>query len=548
MLTFYKQKLNSFVKLIVFSFVALLIITISVSSYYQNLETSISLFNENIYSWNLFRNPTYLNPFSETFFSGIFFFFWVIIFFPFIKEKTVKQLALIASILFWFKTLILTLNFNPYETNITNVTFIWNWFSDFNLKFYFTVDGINILLILLVAFLAPINILIIWKETKRIRLLISSIFLIQTCLVFIFGAIDLISFFFFFEIMLLPMLLIIGVWGPGFRKIRANFYFLGYTLVGSLFLLLGLILIYLEIGSLFFYKITFISLIQNEFKVKLIWFLLFLAFSTKIPVFLLHLWLPEAHVEAPTVGSVILAALLLKTGGYGMMKFLLPLSTFSTEYFFPLAISLFLISVYYCSFLSLIELDIKRIIAYSSIVHMNGALLGLFSGTVYGIQGFILIMVAHGLVSAALFILIGQLYERHHSKSILFYGGLAQIMPRFTFFLSIFIFANFSCPGSLNFVGELLVYFGIFLLSKKIALLYIISALVSTAYSIYFLSRICFGSLKTIYINSFQDLTERETFVAFWILIPTFFFGFFPQWLLDITYISSLELSQYLMI
>jgi NADH-quinone oxidoreductase subunit M len=196
------------------------------------------------------------------------------------------------------------------------------------------------------------------------------------------------------------------------------------------------------------------------------------------------------------------------------MKFLLPLSTFSTQYFFPLAISLFLISVYYCSFLSLIELDIKRIIAYSSIVHMNGALLGLFSGTIYGIQGFILIMVAHGLVSAALFILIGQLYERHHSKSILFYGGLASIMPKFAFFLSIFIFANFSCPGSLNFVGELLVYFGIFLLSKKIAFLYILSALVSTAYSIYFLTRICFGSLKTLYITSFQDLSKREIFIS----------------------------------
>ena len=290
------------------------------------------------------------------------------------------------------------------------------------------------------------------------------------------------------------MFLLIGVFGGRFRRTKAAYFLAFYTLVGSILLLLSILLIWSEFGST---NVITLENLQLPYKKQVfLWVLLFLGFSVKIPLFPLHLWLPEAHVEAPTIGSVILAAFLLKIGGYGIIRWIFTIFPFATFYMLPLINMLSILGVIYCALTAIRQIDIKRIIAYSSVSHMNLGVLGSVSFTMQGLEGFLFLMIGHGLVSTALFLLVGSLYDRFHTKLIYYFGGLAQIMPLFSFFFFFFNIANFSFPGTSNFIGELLILVGILKSNIFIFLLVGFGILFGTCFSILLLNKVVFGTYK----------------------------------------------------
>jgi proton-translocating NADH-quinone oxidoreductase chain M len=296
------------------------------------------------------------------------------------------------------------------------------------------------------------------------------------------------------------MFLLIGSLGSRERKIKAAFYLFIYTLLGSALLLFSIMVIYLEVGSTSF---LILSLNSFSFKKELIlWLFCYIAFSVKTPTFPFHIWLPEAHVEAPTVGSVILAGLLLKLGGYGFIKFLLPVFSQGTIYYLPLVYTAACLSILYASFATLRQLDLKRIIAYSSIAHMNLGVLGIFSCNIQGIQGGLFLMLAHGIVSSGMFFLVGVLYDKYHTRLIDYYGGLAQVMPLFSIYLLLLCLANIGMPGTCNFIGEFLCFLGVLDMNFFVTLVALIGTVISVLYTIFFYNRLIFGNLKVKHIRT----------------------------------------------
>jgi proton-translocating NADH-quinone oxidoreductase chain M len=323
------------------------------------------------------------------------------------------------------------------------------------------------------------------------------------------------------------MFFIILLWGSRDRRIKALTYFVLYTLFGSIFLITALYLLYTEIQSTSFSALLSSNL-QNG-KQSLFWMLLFITFSIKIPMFPFHIWLPEAHVEAPTVGSVILAGLLLKLGAYGMLRFLFAFEAAKLS-FQPYVLTICLISIFIGSFIAIRQLDMKRIIAYSSIAHMNFALLGFFSNNLFGMVGGTLLMVSHGIVSSALFLLIGVLYDRYHTRSILYYGGLVTVMPLFAGFFFIFTISNFSFPGTSNFIGELLVFIGLGMTPAKVVfILGAVSTFFGLVSSLLLYNRVTFGNLKYLNIQKFTDVNRREFSVLVVLVILSTAMGFWPN-------------------
>jgi len=329
----------------------------------------------------------------------------------------------------------------------------------------------------------------------------------------------------------MPMFFIVGLWGTRERRIWAAGLLFIYTLVGSLFLLFSILIIYMELNTTNYFILIYNNLTGP--KHFILWAFIFLGFAIKIPMFPFHVWLPEAHVEAPTVGSVILASLLLKLGGYGFLRFLLPILPKATKFFLPCVNTLCILGIIYASLTTLRQIDLKRVIAYSSVAHMNIAVLGLFSNTIQGISGAICLMLAHGLTSGGLFLCIGVLYNRYHTRLINYYGGLAQVMPIFSFIFLFFSFANSSLPGTFNFVGEILILIGIFEFNTTVCLITLFSIVLGAAYSLWLFNRICFGSLKTTHINLFADINKKEFFVFFPLVGLTIFFGILPDSILS---------------
>lgn len=360
-------------------------------------------------------------------------------------------------------------------------------------------------------------------------------FIVELFLVVAFSVDDLLVFYIAFESVLIPMFLIIGVWGSRAHKTIAAYWFFFFTLAGSIFFLYAISIFYFSYGTtnihnlIFFFKTSY-SL--DSFVCKQLWFCLFIAFAVKIPLFPFHVWLPEAHVEAPTAGSVLLASLLLKLGGYGILKFLLNLFPNLSIYFLPLVYSFCFLGVFYTSITAIRQIDLKRLIAYSSVSHMNYIVLGLFSCNNYGLMGAVQLMLSHGVVATALFALVGILYDRHGVRLISYYGGLSSVMPFFCCFFGLFIFSNAGFPMLSNFPGELLIFTGFVINDLFFSFLILLGLYFTGIYSIWLLNRVIFGSLSVHYAVSagiYFDLNRREFFVMLILAFLNFFMGIFPN-------------------
>ena len=402
------------------------------------------------------------------------------------------------------------------------------------------IDGISLFFIILTSLLIFLCLVDSWNykvSLSKNQEFIIYFLLLDLFLIFSFITLDLLVFYVFFESVLIPMFLIIGIWGSRERKIQADFYFFIYTFLGSILMFFCILILLYETYS------TNFLILQNTFfesnKECLLWFFSFIAFSVKIPMFPFHLWLPEAHVEAPTAGSVILAGLLLKLGGYGYLRFVLPLFPYASYYYFPIVAIFGIISIIYASLTTIRQVDLKRIIAYSSVAHMNVVLLGLFAANPNGLQGAVFLMLAHGIVSSALFFIIGNLYKRHGTRLLNYYGGLAFRMPLFSIYLLIFCLANVGTPLTFNFIGELMIFISLVDKNFFILILSASSVVLSVIYTMWFFNRIVFGGLKVNFIKTWSDITRKENFIFFILLFLTFLFGIFPNLILDYTYVSS---------
>jgi len=398
----------------------------------------------------------------------------------------------------------------------------------------FGVDHLSVWFCILTVFIIPFCIVYSWDLLFYFRSYLIIIFFLEIFILFIFLTCNIFIFYIFFESVLIPMFLIIGIWGSQVRKVKASYYFFIYTLFSSILMLFGILVIYFETGIADLYLLSYYTF--DESIHYFIWCFFFLSFLTKVPMFPLHIWLPEAHVLAPTVGSVILASLLLKLGGYGIIRISLSIFPIASIYFTPIIYVLCLLGMVYCSLTTLRQNDLKKIIAYSSVIHMSFSILGLFSFSHLGIQAGIFSMLAHGLTSSALFFLVGMLYDRTKVRLIIYFGGLCQGMPIFSFFLCFFSFSNVSFPATAGFVGELLILIGLF---EKNSLIFFISLFgngITTIFCIWLIGRIIFGNYKVVYSSKILDLSEREIYILFPFLFLVLLLGIYPKIILDYTY------------
>lgn len=401
----------------------------------------------------------------------------------------------------------------------------------------FGIDGLSIVFILLTCFLIPLCLLLgIPLENFKSYAIIFLI--METLMIGVFIQIDLFYFYIFFESVLIPMFLIIGIWGSRERKIRASYQFFLYTLIGSLFMLIGIFILSFEIGSTHLDCLYANAHGLSPSRQILLWCAFFASFAVKLPIIPVHLWLPEAHVEAPTAGSVILAGVLLKMGGYGLIRFSLPLFPYACAYMTPLVLTLSLISLIYASLTCFRQIDLKKIIAYSSVAHMSFVTLGIFSGNLEGLEGSILLMVSHALVSSGLFICIGILYERYKTRLIHYYGGCAHLMPLFSSFLVLFTMANISLPGTSAFIGEFMVFIGSIQTNKILTFGASLGMVLGAGYSLWLCNRVCFGPIS-VGITAYSDLTRREFWILFPLAIGILWLGLYPESILQTIHSSA---------
>jgi len=416
--------------------------------------------------------------------------------------------------------------------------------SSLNISYSLGLDGISLFLEILTALLFPLCVLCSWTTVQyRVKEFLVVLCVLEFMLFNVFAVLDLLLFYIFFESVLIPMFLIIGVWGSRERRIHAAYQFFLYTLVGSLLMLLAILLVYWETGTTHVY-----GLYNSEFsrmKELIIWFAFFFSFAVKVPMIPVHIWLPEAHVEAPTAGSVILAGILLKMGTYGLIRFSLPMMPMATGYFTPLVYMLSIVSIIYSSCTTIRQIDLKKIIAYSSVAHMNFVTLGIMANNVQGIEGSIYMMLGHGVVSSALFLCVGMLYERYHTRLLGYYGGLVYGMPIFGIIFLIFTLANISFPGTSNFVGEFLVLAGVFGRSVVVTFLASIGVILGAVYAIWLYNRVMFGEVKEGLMTRFADVNLREFSIYMPLVALTLILGICPSIFLETMHMSVLQVLSY---
>ena len=413
-----------------------------------------------------------------------------------------------------------------------------HWFGG-GLVYKMGVDGMSMPFIVLTTFLMPICIVASWKITTRVKEYMIAFLVLETLMTGVFCALDLILFYLFFEGGLIPMFLIIGIWG-GPRRVYASFKFFLYTLLGSLLMLVAIMAMYGFAGTT-----DIPTLLKTAFPAsmqKWLWLAFFASFAVKIPMWPFHTWLPDAHVEAPTAGSVILAGVLLKMGGYGFLRFSLPMFPDASAYFAPLIYALSVIAIVYTSLVALVQEDMKKLIAYSSVAHMGFVTIGLFSMTQQGVQGAIFQMISHGLVSAALFLCVGVVYDRMHTREIAAYGGLVHRMPLYALVFMLFTLANIGLPGTSGFVGEFLTLIGAFRANSTVVAIAATGSILSAAYALYLYRRIIFGVLEKPSLKTILDLTPREIAVLAPLFVMTIYYGLHPAPILDGTATSVAQL------
>jgi len=411
------------------------------------------------------------------------------------------------------------------------------WIPTLNLNFVLGIDGISLFFVLLTTLLIPLCLLVSWKSVKtNLKEFLIAFLVMEFFLIGVFCILDLLLFYIFFESVLIPMYLIVGIWGSRERKIRAAYFFFLYTLLGSVLMLLSLLYMYYQAGTTDYEVLTTFSF--SECEQKILWLSFFASFATKIPMIPVHLWLPEAHVEAPTAGSVILAGVLLKLGTYGFVRFSFPLFAKACFYFAPLVYSLSVIGIVYTSFTAIRQTDFKRIIAYTSVAHMNLVMVGLFSFNTIGIEGAILQSLSHGFVASALFLCIGVVYDRHHTRMVKYYGGLVHTMPLYVFIFLFFTMSNIGLPGTGSFVGEFLILTGSFKVNTSITFLSATGMVIGACYSLWLFNRISYGNLKTQYFTYFNDISKREFFIFLPLIIGTLVMGLYPEIFLESIHMS----------
>ena len=410
-----------------------------------------------------------------------------------------------------------------------------SWISDF-IKFKLGVDGISILFIVLTAFITPICIISCINSVKvRVKEFLIAILILETFMIGVFCSLDLVVFYLFFEAGLIPMFLIIGIWG-GPKRVYSAFKFFLYTLLGSVLMLVAIIVIYWITGTTDVTQIYAIK-IPNEYQ-NILWLAFFSSFAVKMPMWPVHTWLPDAHVEAPTAGSVILAAILLKMAGYGFLRFSIPMFPVASEFFTPLIYALSIVAIIYTSLVALVQDDMKKLIAYSSVAHMGYVTLGIFTFTKQGIEGSIFQMISHGLISAALFLCVGVVYDRLHSRLISTYGGVVNYLPKYSLLFLIFALAGLGLPGTSGFLGEFLVLTGTFQKSYIAALLATFGVVLGAVYMLWLTKRVIFGDTTNNEIKNLKDINILETTMLVSLAFFVIFFGFYPAPLMDTMSVS----------
>ena len=405
-----------------------------------------------------------------------------------------------------------------------------SWINDF-IKFKLGIDGISILFIVLTTFITPICIISCINSVKvRVKEFLIAILILETFMIGVFCSLDLVIFYLFFEAGLIPMFLIIGVWG-GPKRVYSAFKFFLYTLLGSVLMLVAIIFIYWLTGTTDITQIYEIK-IPKEYQ-NILWLAFFSSFAVKMPMWPVHTWLPDAHVEAPTAGSVILAAILLKMAGYGFLRFSIPMFPVASEFFTPLIYSLSIVAIIYTSLVALMQDDMKKLIAYSSVAHMGYVTLGIFTFTKQGLEGSVFQMISHGLISAALFLCVGVVYDRMHSRLISSYGGLVNYLPKYSLLFLIFALAGLGLPGTSGFLGEFLVLTGIFQKSYLAAMLATFGVVLGAAYMLWLTKRVIFGNTKNNEIKDLKDMNILEMIMLVSLAFFIIFFGFYPAPLID---------------
>ncbi|MCY6380465.1 NADH-quinone oxidoreductase subunit M [Hoeflea prorocentri] len=407
---------------------------------------------------------------------------------------------------------------------------------DSGISYHMGVDGISMLFVVLTAFLMPLCVLASWETIQtRLKAYMIAFLILETLVIGAFCALDIVLFYVFFEGGLIPMFIIIGVWG-GQRRIYAAFKFFLYTLVGSVLMLLAIMAMYWNAGTT-----SIPEMLAHNFPVGMqhwLWLAFFASFAVKLPLWPVHTWLPDAHVEAPTAGSVILAGILLKLGGYGFIRFSLPMFPVASVDLWPLIFTLSVVAIIWASLVAMMQQDIKKLIAYSSVAHMGYVKMGIFSANAQGVTGAIYTMLSHGLVSSALFLCVGVIYDRAHTREIAAYGGLVNNMPKYAVVFMVFAMANVGLPGTSGFVGEFLVLIGAFQISSWIAIFATLGVILSAAYMLWLYRRVIFGALEKENLKSLLDLSTREKVILYPLAILIVFFGVYPLPVFDVTAVT----------
>ena len=450
------------------------------------------------------------------------------------QYQSSKYVALFITLANFFLSLYLWFVF---DKSIVDFQFVEEreWISGF-VNYKVGVDGISILFILLTTFITPICVITVNATIKnRLKDFLIAILILETFMIGVFCSLDLVVFYLFFEAGLIPMFLIIGIWG-GERRVYSAFKFFLYTLLGSVLMLVAIISIYWITGTTDVIKLYELG-IDAKYQ-NLLWLAFFSSFAVKTPMWPVHTWLPDAHVEAPTAGSVLLAAILLKMAGYGFIRFSLGLFPDASLYFVPLVYTLSLIAIIYTSLVALMQEDMKKLIAYSSVAHMGFVTLGIFTMTQQGIEGSIFQMISHGLVSAALFLCVGVVYDRLHTRLINRYGGLVSIMPKYAIVFMVFTLGALGLPGTSGFIGEFLVLMGAFKKNILVATIASLGVILGAAYMLWLYKRIIFGKLINEDVKKMVDLKRFEIVTLLLLVLPIIFFGFYPEPL-----INSIEVS-----